>query len=910
MYKNNVGERTASTLDTSISSPIAVAIAGGSAYSFSFWYVQDAFVGDGGATSVFQVVSNTNSQLVTFAVNGNGVPIVQMPNLDTSSSIALNIDLRDGRYHFVLWSVTIATNSFTYTLYIDGVSLGRVVMSTAQFNTAQPFIRRLQDQTPQSSSAIIVDARYYATALTAINQKYMHQIGLTRLAGRCSATDESTIFGRQNVTRTDGVVCLTNSVLLRTDIAFDTLYPLSFDLSTLFTGDWSMTMFIKGSSAITPSTTILNIIATIGIVRLVYSSGNIVTLTVNGQSTSLTVFDGRSHFLGISYVASTRVATIYLDTFLLGVLNTSAQTPVTTPTFTAFTTHINALKYYPTQLGAEALKNEALCQIDASLSIANYVSPVGYCTVVPGSIYGYCRHPGMCAGHCSAFSLIDTQTGTFSVLNNACDDGFSAPQCKDRCARIDPISGYCIDSISSTAVGLTPGSVLCTALFNYKIAVNPAAKTLKLTPRYWQYTVSVGVPNGEVTNIIDTGSCPTTTILPAIDGSLLVQMVNDADVNSVVSIIYAPDTVFQGTALCESPCCNLANDNIVTVVAHSSFTYSVPSAGCGNTTVQINQPDNIFDPLSNSNSTLARQCSRFDGLNSEALTATAFNQPIPTNVQSQITVSLNTAAVGIVNTATSLGTALVDMMYLIKQVGFESDQANVILALQKNKINTTVYNPINFTTSLPPYSIEGALDDLGNAIELGNQNLDLALQKYTANDAEMDVLNQELDRLHNETNKNLIDSQAAQLRYKIALAKNIADFPEGSNGLEDVLNAAADIAVKTAQAAAHVGETFIDAGLNAIGLTGGLLGGAGNFFGGLIKTLVNVAIIAAIAYGGYLLVSSGALSKLANGLKSKSKTKFEPLPTQQPETGSRLNRFDSIARKMMRNSRRVDIDED
>lgn len=302
MYKNNKVERSAPTLSTAINGPVATAISGGSSYSFSFWYAKNAFVGDSGATSVFQVVSNVNSQFVTFAVNANGVPTVQMPNIDSSSTISNNIDLRDNRYHFILWSVTIATNSFTYTLYVDGVSLGRVIMSTTQFNTAQPFVRRLQDQLPQSSEAVVVDVRYYATALSPINQRLMMSIGLTRLSGRCSASGEQTIFARQNVTRNDGFVCLSNSILLRSELAHDTLYPLSYDLTTMLINDWSMSMFIKGSNAITPGTTILNMIANVGNIRLLYSSGNIVTLTVNGQSTSLTIFDGRSHFLAISYV--------------------------------------------------------------------------------------------------------------------------------------------------------------------------------------------------------------------------------------------------------------------------------------------------------------------------------------------------------------------------------------------------------------------------------------------------------------------------------------------------------------------------------------------------------------------------------------------------------------------------------
>lgn len=180
----------------------------------------------------------------------------------------------------------------------------------------------------------------------------------------------------------------------------------------------------------------------------------------------------------------------------------------------------------------------------------------------------------------------------------------------------------------------------------------------------------------------------------------------------------------------------------------------------------------------------------------------------------------------------------------------------------------------------------------------------------TENDAKLTELNIELERLRNETNQNLIESQAAQLAYKVALAKNIADFPDSNNGLEDILKNAADIAVAAAQAAAHVGETFIDAGLNAIGLTGGLLGGAGNFFGGIIKTFINIAIIGAVVFGIYLLFSSGIIGKITSSVKPKQTTKYEPLPERQSEISSRLDRFDSITKKMMRNSRRMNFDDE
>lgn len=901
IYSNRKSELVTNTINTAQGSPAAV-IAATNTYSVSFQYYKDRFTSDNGGVDALEIASSTN--ILRFGVTTNGQPrllIVSTANpntvrFDSLLTMGMNVDLRNGVWRSIVFTMAgTGTVTRSFGLRIDGNLLALTPIGSIAFVGADAFIRSVRDITLNSAGAQVMDATIYPTSFLAPETKAVRSCALPNLGGgRCSNITETISIAKRNVTSTENVVCATDSKLLIVDTAYDLIYPVASSLlSSSFASSWSASFWVKGYRLL--SGIAFNLRA--GRAQIQISASSLSnSVLVNGVSFPLaTISDGNSHFIVITFNSATTIAQLYYDGVLAGSAQTPALQPASSPSISNSNGIVSMFKAYDYILTATQQNSEGLCQVSATIGAFGFIPPVGYCSSVPGSNYGYCREPMMCQGHCSAFSVIDPATGTFSALNNVCDDGFALPECTSRCSRIDPITGQCLDKIGKSAVGLTPGGVLCPLLSNFKASVVPASKLFGATPRFWQYTVSVGVPAGTITNVIDTGSCPLTTITPNIDGSLLVNLQNSNNVNSIVNILYAPDGVFTGEATCEPPCCSLSVDNPVTVKANSVLSYPVPAAGCGNVSVIIQQAVNVFDPFANTTIGSTQECSRFTGNDVSFIQSTAFNQLLPTNVQASIQVSQNLVAKGIKDTSDALGLQLVNLLALGAESGFQAEAFKTSLALQAQAIRNSVFNPINFTTSLPPYDIQDSVDNLNNITAAGNAALQLTINRFSANEQQR----QELEVVSRELEANitalLMQSSREQALIVQAYKNSLIQNPDGGydSSLESFLQDVGRVGAAVAIEAAHLGKSFIDTGLDLIGLPGSLLGGFGNLLGGFVKFLIYYlivklvgAIFTGIAPGASAAISS-QYERLRDSVSNRgSSSKYSELPTKDVNSRS------------------------
>ena len=908
LYADRKQELVAPSLITTNSSALANRFAGSSPVTLSFLYRKAAVFGDDGAISVLAVPSFQGS--TRFIVNEKGQPVVIRENgFVSNATLAVNVNLKDGLWHFVVWQVSFASGTFSYTLYIDGITYGTASVTLPSYVSRSPFVQRLSDQVPASVDAEVRDVFVFDNINT-FDIQYLRLCMMARVPSRCSApSGDRFLLARQNVTQSNGPVCNAAGQLLRSELAFDLVHPPVFSLSTALAAQWSITFWLRGGdrSLTGNAARLLDLTANTGSVQVNYVTGSTISLVVNGVSTTLGIYDGISHSVALVTGTNNQVL-VYVDTLLVATLsNVNAVQPASTNTFAAGTTAIQMVKVYDVALTAVEVETESTCLLQDGLLPTQFLPPTGYCSIASDNsagVFGYCRQSAQCVGHCTAYSVIDVNTGTYTPLANECDDGWAAPSCVNKCARVDPITNQCLDLVSSQAVGLIPGSELCQLLLNYKLSVNPVAKTLRLTPRRWQYTVSVGAPAGVVTNVIDTGSCPQTNIIGTIDGSLQVIMQNTGSVPSVVNVIYAPDAVLNEGAPCEAPCCSTSLDAPITIPANSAFTLSVPSAGCGNTSVIVQLAANVFDPFTNITSGAATQCSQFNGQQVNQLVNTAFNQAVPSNVQSSISVSLNTAAAAIQDIGDKLGTQLTNLFQLGYTVGFNSDSFANIIAAQQSVFANTTYNPLQLG-AVNPFNLDNALDSLNNDTRAANAALAESGKRFDEANIQLAILAQRA----NESailSRFYLDLAFAGINQTFLQLQQVRDLPGGVTTIGEFFKGVGEAATGVVRETLGIAESAIGKGLN------GLLGstGIGGFFSSILQTALNVAIVGGAVYVGYLVFFKGgpaALSSVRAARKARSNS-YTPLTNvvAAKPVGSRVLQHRSTMGRIMRHTSEYD----
>jgi hypothetical protein len=892
VYASRASELVTPTLDSSVNSNIALNISSGN-FGVQFQYYKDSFSSDVGAVDVLEIGSTT--QIFRIGINGAGnvratLSATSAPTVitkDSATTIGTLSDLRDGVWHTVLVTGIASGGQFSVGVAVDGITLARVFSFANTMTGASPFVRRIADITQSSAGALVRDVVLLNSGFLSANlaSSYLHMCALPNQGGgRCSAGNtESIVFASRNVTSTEGVTCDASSVLVSVTAAIDVVYPRDpARLAGAMGANWSVTGWIKASNTLVSGVLAL-LVAGRGSVSISAPGGvRVNNIAINAPQLT----NGVSHYFAVVYNAQSATATLYVDQTLVGSVSAPQLAQAASASFSrpVANQYVSMLKVYNSALTVAQLNVEGLCQVSSKLGSLSFAAPAGACAVAGGSNYGYCREPLMCNGHCGAYSAIDRSTGTFTPLVNECDDGWAPPACTTRCGRIDPQTGECLDKLGKSAVGLTPAGVVCPLASNFKLSTVASTKLFGATPRYWQYTVSVGVPAGVITNIIETGACPLATITPNIDGSFLVNLQNNNNAVSIVNVLYAPFEVFTGELACESPCCSLAVDAPVTIAANSVFSFAVPAANCGNISVIVQQAVNTFDPFANTTIGSTQECSRFDGNQIDLILNTAFNQAVPTNVQSQIQVSQNTVALGIKNTADALGLQLVNLLALGAESNFQGEGFKTTLALQAQAIRDQTFNPINFTTSLPPYSIQGAVDNLNNVTAAGSAALSRTVAAFTANENARQTL--EISAREQSANLSILIAQTdRQLAATVkAYEDSLVNFPSGglAPSFVDIIKEIGDGAAQAALAAANVGKTFIDSALDIVGLPGKLLGGFGKLLSGFFAFLLYYLIVklAGAAFSAGAPAATAAISQGFERLRPNSK--YTELPLSEP----------------------------
>ncbi len=881
VYADYQTELQTATIDNTPATDMALQIAGQSDCSVSFWYRHEALIGSFGSVAVFGVEASTSgsTQFIQFGIGANGVPIVQMNGWDTSTAFSTNLKVTDGLFHFVQWSLHYDGSSYVFGFNLDGISYGTASNTVASFASSSPFVSHIDDLSPTSPDAEIEAFTFYPDDLLTVQQSSaLHQCQLTEIgSGRCSTPGEQFILARQNVTQSNTTVCRPDGQQLSSKASFDTLFPIHYKIQNKFQQSGSIGFFVRaGALSVAGNTALISFASGVLNFQLNFISGFQVQIVVNDQTFTTTMIDSVTHYVVLTIQANT--AMLYMDLQLLnvfsnlGAANNQGPSTYSVPSDNVFDTRI----YDNVVLGISDIQNEALCQTSANTGIAQYLSPVGYCNVIAGTIYGYCRQPDLCNGHCQAFSIVDVNTHTFAPVTNECDAGYAAPDCLTRCARQDPITNACLDASLSSAVGATPGSVWCTALKFNRRYVNPSTSTFDLVPRRWQYTTSVTIPSGSITQVVNTGNCPGVAIVSALDGSYIVTLTNNDDSNSLVQITYAPDTVFSGDADCDAACCLLNTDQTVTVVAHATYSYSVPAANCGNMTIIVSQPSATLDPFSNSTSSSNKQCSKFSGPEVNALVQTAFNQPVSTAVQSKIDVALNQAAVGIRNVNAALGSSILQLFTIAGNVGIASDTFSVVLDQQQGVFNNISYSDVAFNTSnLPNFDVSKQLAALNSVVNDANAKSVAAAQQLTYNLASQKNISAYARQIQNDTALQILAAQADIFLAKkgmnvtlqqLAAIPDLSDFSDF--GFPNLIQGIVDVAVKGVEAGVDgvksIGSTVADAvGLGAGGIFSGITG-AFSFLGkipslisGAIDFLINGSLVFAAVIVLYLLYKVG-----------------------------------------------------
>lgn len=908
VYANYQSELKTRTLNRNANSQIATRVSQGVNCLLSFVYKQEAVIGDGGAATVFGVFSSDINQFVVMGININGKFFVRHGNQIYQTAV----DLRNGYFRFIAVACTYNAGNFDYTVYVDRTVHARFSVTGPQFNNLGPYVQYLDLMSPQSQSAQVYNVRVQllTTAPTGADFGLAEQCALSNLPiDRCAAPDQKLVLAREIVQRGTNAVCLSGSILLKSDWKFDLLRPLpAVDLIQLTSTTLTLSFWVQGHDRSSPNVELLKLHVGSAELSILYLGGSSISVAINGASAVVEAYDDLSHFIGV--VIDQNTAQVYLD----DAFASAFVIPASSSTGSQFVSNVDSVfqvkVFAGRALSATEMLSEALCSVQAVETASALSAPIGYCTINSAATqgYGYCRHLSLCAGHCSVYAFVDAAAGTFSAIEDVCDAGYGRPSCLTKCSRVDPITGACLDVALAKAVGLTPGSTLCTTLNNYKMSVNPSRGTFTLTPRVWQYTVSLGVPNGLIANVINSGDCPIVEIFPTVDGSYNVLLENVNTQPSRVNVIYAPVAVFTAGAPCESPCCNLALDNPITISGRSSFTLNIPSSGCGDISIAIQQSINQFDPFTNSSSANVGECSRFTAEQLQTLVSTAFTQPLPTNVESRLLLASDQTSTGIVNVVRALGQQFVDLLALGTIIGFNNATFVDALASQRAALTNSRYNPFNLTAGIPAFDISSILNQLSASDEALQAAYRNSRDKFQNDEERLYALNQAAVDSLNQTDF-LIRKSSEQLASLINWVNGFQGIGEPVGGNSDnpfnkFLRGIGGAVTDAALAASHAGRSFIDDALDLVGIPGELLGGLGSLIGQFVKVaLAGVVLIG----GGYLIFKVGSFA--ASGVSSSSAAKyqkFEPVVSSSLPISNKAVASDFRVSKAMYRASRYD----
>ncbi len=865
LYQSYIAESNATTITASSTSPSLMR--GSNSYSITFWY-KLVNIGDGGAVTALSVFDGASDRFV-FGVDSLGQPYLKRGAFDSRVIIA-SIDLRDGIWHQIGWRVSFSGGSLTAVLYIDGFGQGSITnaWSLGGFTQFEALVAGVSAQISQLTLYPSVD----------ISSTDMYELYLCQQAwmnSRCDTPTVTIIAAMQNISSTDGVQCLT-STLLRSTAVFDADHTRLVPVNPM-TASWSISFWFRSHIGQT-----LNVRGIHGSVVAAVSGTNLV-ITVNGLAifTAPNVLDSDSHFFVVTYSLPTLTAAVWMDLVQVG----SAQTNIaalSTGVYAMSATTVWMVKVYSTALIPAQVTSEMGCVVDSKLTNFVYLPPIGYCAMDTMSS-GYCRHPLMCNGHCSSFSTIDLNTATFTTTLPVCDAGWAAPDCLTPCVRTDEATGECIQKLQTDSSGLVPNGKWCQLLKHFKVVPNEAQGFLTMIPRSWTMQAQLSVPSGLVTQNIETGGCPISSLTAFADSSFTINMINQGDGEINLKAILLPDIVFNpapgvAAAPCTLPCCNILGGDVI-IPAHTTRGYAV--APCGNVTVILQLAATVLIP--------AKNCSVITGLS----VLQAFQQASTTNVDVAVELAISASQSEttklLADTTAAIFLSVMNLLIISANQSTASDAFLQLLLAQKAQLATTTFNPTALNNFSNPFNLNDGVTELLASSQTSLESANSGLVAQQAIQDTLVGLNAQLQSLAGDRNIDLVNLNSAVINAQNAIYKLLNDSTSVSGGFDivGVLNTIGQGAATVALDAAHAGETILDTGLNLLGMGGS---GIAGFFSQIIKIAIYILVI----YIVYKLLTSDFVKQQCKRKPKKPEEAESPAPLTkridveaQTKTGAR-----------------------
>jgi len=859
--------------------PASQLFRGGSSYAVMYWYkMTNSISVTGGGSVLVLSVSDGASDRLQFGNDQFGEPYVLRSNSFDSRTATFNIDIRDSIWHQVLWQISFSNGNIVAQLYVDGISQTASPLILGSWSSAS--FTQFDLLTASISSSVYQLTFYSGASLVDPDVYHLYVCSQAWMNSRCTSgkTTEKIFMAMQNITGVSSVQCISSSQLIQATPVFDVDYPPLPPVDPL-DSSWSISFWFRSHSG-----QVLNIRGVHGSVTATLSGSSLVII-VNGVATfsAPDVLDSEAHFFVVTYNAGIQTAVAWMDNFQLG--SSATNVAALSSSSYALSATVWMIKLYSTALTPAQVSTEMNCVFDSTrLDRQDYLPPIGYCAIdMPYSTTkGYCRHPMMCNGHCSAFSTIDQSTGTFVASLNECDDGWSAPECVTPCSRIDDTTGQCLSKIQTVASGLIPNGKWCQLLKHFQVSADENTHTLTLTSRFWVEEAQLSVPSGTVTQVINSGGCPVTKPNALSSSTFSISMVNQGNLEIQLKAILLPDNVFNpppGTpaVACRLPCCNLLGADVI-IPAFSSFPYNLPDCGLMTVVLQI--------PASINNGNQASNCSVYTGTMFRQAFEQASASNIDVNTQLAIATAQSETNALLANTLTDVFLQMMNLLIIQANISGDNGAFAQLLLAQKEQLAQTSFNPTaiagNFTN---PFNLNDGITELLASSQQNLQQANDGLSQQTAINQQLNGLNVQLNTLAGERGANLIQLQAGlvSLQNSIYATLNLTENHSGSISLlgfiSDVASAAGTAASAVVTTAAHAGSTILDDGLNLLGVGSS---GIGSLFSGLLKTLVYVAVIVLVVYIAYKLFTSKWLRDQFKSKPKKERGEGEPEPKTKP----------------------------
>lgn len=307
---------------------------------------------------------------------------------------------------------------------------------------------------------------------------------------------------------------------------------------------------------------------------------------------------------------------------------------------------VSSIRLYSYSLMTTALAAEVAC--DSGLS---YVIPTGYCRWNAASTTTgfYCRSPAICNGNCETYAVYNAPKKQFAnVGSNQCDDGFLPPDCKSPCPHPDPITRVCLtDEFNSTTASgssstLVPGGTWCDVLKHYRVSLSPlknkldGTQRLALSPRQYIMQVSVPIPSGKITSVIQTGAaCP------------LVEFVGQASTATLVLSNPSPTDIQVRVNWGLPPGCVHQAESVRSIKGFFPAYFPVPACGNFSLSIYTLAPDTQF--------VLCRNIDSFNAASALETASAAVSTTLATSITVadtalQMAISVNEATLGMLVT--------------------------------------------------------------------------------------------------------------------------------------------------------------------------------------------------------------------------------------------------------------------